>query len=47
MDYSELSLKEQRIAQTIENIYLNNKYIEKKEFLKAIFFVGNKHKDKK
>jgi len=44
MDYSKLSLKEKRIAETIENIYLNNTYINKKEFLNALFFIGNKHK---
>ena len=47
MNWNELSLKEQRIAETIENIYLKYEHISKEEFLRSVFFIGNKYKKKK
>jgi len=47
MNWCDLSLKEKRIAETIENIYLKYGHITKEEFLRCIFFIGNKYKNKK
>jgi len=44
MRWDMMSKKEQRIAEHIEEIYINNPSINKKEFLKSLFFIGNKHK---
>ena len=44
MKYKELTKEEQALSEAIEGIYFNSYSINKKSFVNALFFVGNKFK---